>query len=311
MLRAVQGLALVIALSAGMAGCGGDDGAQVVSLEKKHEIRTPAVPRAAVLRVAVGGMVTSTEGLAYYRQLLDYVAEKLGMDVYLVVRDSYFEVNRLVKIGAADAAFVSGGPYVDGHDAFGMELLVAPRTRDGQGCYSYIIVRKDSAISSLKELRGKRFAFTDPMSNTGRLVPLFLLAKMHEDPETFFIKTIFTRSHDRSIKAVAQGIVDGAAVDSLVWEYENRVNPGFTAQTKIIMRSSSGGAPPVVVRRGLDPWIKEQLRRILLTAHQDEQGRSILQGMMIDRFGPIQDSAYDPVRVMKAALAGRGKGGGG
>jgi phosphonate transport system substrate-binding protein len=257
------------------------------------------------LRFAVGGMITPKEGFAYYRRLLNYVGEKLNRHVQLVDRESYAEVNELLRTGEVDVAFVCGGPYVEGHKEFGLELLVAPVAYGEANYYSYIIVAKDSEINSFKELRGKRFAFTDPLSNSGKLVPTYMLARMNETPETFFKTYIFTQTHDKAIKAVAQGIVDGAAVDSLIWEYANRTDPVYTSKTRIIKRSLPYGIPPVVVSPGLNPELKEKLRRVFLNVHNDKKGREILGNMMIDRFRPVDDSAYDSIREMKAFIAGQ------
>ena len=103
-----------------------------------------------------------------------------------------------------------------------------------------------------EDLRGKLFAFSDPLSNTGMLIPTYTLAKMGETPELFFRKYIFTYSHDNSIRSVAEKFVDGAAVDSLIWEYLNAKDPEWTAQTRIIYKSASCGIPPLVVSPEVD-----------------------------------------------------------
>jgi phosphonate transport system substrate-binding protein len=284
--------------------CDRDAPVKNISLVTK-ETTTPHAGqrRENTLRIAVGGMITPKAGFGYYRQFLDYIGDKLAMPVEFVDRDNYAEINSLVKTGGVDVAFVCGGPYVEGHEEFGMELLAAPQAYGGLVYYSYIIVGKDSKVASLRELRGRGFAFTDPLSNTGALVPTYLLAKMGETPASFFGKQVFTQSHDKSIKAVAQGIVDGAAVDSLIWEYLNRTDPEFTSRTKIIQKSSPYGIPPVVVRKDLDQRLKQRLREVFLNAHQDEKGRTLLGGMMIDKFVPIKDSAYDSIRDMKRWIA--------
>ncbi|MBI5741467.1 MAG: phosphate/phosphite/phosphonate ABC transporter substrate-binding protein [Nitrospirae bacterium] len=284
-----------------LANCSQEDKPLEINLEKKEpsgfvERRRQEKP----VRIAIGGMITPKEGFAYYRNFLDYVGEKLKRHVELVDRESYSEVNNLLKRGDIEAAFVCGGPYVNGHREFGMELLAAPVAYGGTVYYSYIIVAKDSPISSFRQLRGKSFAFTDPLSNSGKLAPTYMLAMMNESPDSFFRTYIYTRTHDNSIKAVAQGIVDGAAVDSLIWEYDARTNPVHTSKTKIIRKSPPYGIPPVVVRPGLDPALKEAMRKIFLEAHDDIRGREILKNMMIDRFVPIDNSAYDSIREMKA-----------
>ncbi|MBI4847851.1 MAG: phosphate/phosphite/phosphonate ABC transporter substrate-binding protein [Nitrospirae bacterium] len=277
---------------------------QKVNLAKKETTTPVKKPsNGKSVRIAVGGMITPKEGFAYYRRLLDYIGEKLDRHVEFVDRDNYAEINELLKNGEIEAAFVCGGPYVEGHKEFGMELLAAPLVYGEAVYYSYIIVNQDSPIHMFQQLRGKRFAFTDPMSNSGQLVPTYMLAMMNETPDTFFKSYIFTQSHDKAIKAVAQGIVDGAAVDSLIWEYASRTNPVFTSKTRIIKKSLPYGIPPVVVRRGLDPELKEALRQIYLNVHNDKKGREILDHMMIDKFIPIDDSAYDSIREMKAWVA--------
>jgi phosphonate transport system substrate-binding protein len=260
------------------------------------------------LRIAVGGMVTPREGYAYYRQLLDYIGKKMGIHVKFVDREDYAQINTLVKEGRVDVAFVCGGPYVDGHREFGMKLLVAPQVNGESVYYSYIIVAKESPIKSFEELRGKIFAFTDPLSNTGKLVPTYMLAQMNETPETFFKRFFYTKSHDKSIEAVALGVADGAAVDSLIWEYANRNSPKYTSRTRIIKKSPPYGIPPVVVRANLDPKIEKKLRKIFLNMHKDPEGRKILDGMMIDKFVLIDDSAYDSIREMKAWIKRTGLG---
>jgi phosphonate transport system substrate-binding protein len=296
---------LVFACVIVLTACNVTEPTRKISLEKKrqevHEKKEH--PDARHIRIAVGGMITPKAGYGYYRQLLDYIGEKLGMKVDFVDRDNYAEVNKLVSTGNVDVAFVCGGPYVKGHDSFGMELLAAPQAYGKTVYYSYIIVNRDSTIRSFEGLRGKSFAFADPLSNSGTLVPTYMLARMHETPDSYFSKTVFAQSHDKSIQAVAQGIVDGASVDSLIWEYENHKNPEFTSKTRIIKKSAPYGIPPVVVRPGLDASLREKIRLAFLNAHRDPKGKAILAGMMIDKFVPIEDSAYNSIREMEKWIA--------
>jgi phosphonate transport system substrate-binding protein len=130
-----------------------------------------------------------------------------------------------------------------------------------------------------------------------------MLAQMNETPETFFKSFDYSRAHDKSIKAVATGVADGAAVDSLIWEYANRTNPEYTSRTKIIKKSPPYGIPPIAVHPEMETRLKDNLRQILMNAHNDEKGREILKGMMVDKFVPINDSAYDSIREMKQWIA--------
>jgi phosphonate transport system substrate-binding protein len=260
---------------------------------------TPAEQRDK-LRIAIGAIISPVESLTFYEDIFDYIGEELGRGVEMVQRKTYAEANFLIKEGRIDAAFVCSRPYVEGHRDFEMELLCVPVCFGKTEYCSYFIVHKDSPIENLEELRGKVFAFSDPLSNTGMLIPTFTLAKMGETPESFFSRYIFTYSHDNSIHSVAEKFVDGAAVDSLIWEYENIKEPKWTAQTKIIYRSAPCGIPPVVVLPTIDHKLKEKLRSAFLNMHKDPRGREILKRVLIDRFTVIEDSAYDSIRKMEA-----------
>ncbi|MHB8882183.1 MAG: substrate-binding domain-containing protein [Thermodesulfovibrionales bacterium] len=292
--------ALILPLCMVLQGCSDRDKPVKVDFAKKEEAApVPAVNSVQPLRIAVGGMITPKEGFGYYRAFLDYLAEKLGRPVKFVDRQSYAEINKLLRTGEVDVAFVCGGPYVSGKREFGMELLAAPVAYGKSVYYSYIIVHKDSPLERFEDLRGKSFGFTDPLSNSGKLVPTAMLARMGETPGSYFSKVVYTKTHDRSISAVAERIIDGAAVDSLIWDYENRRNPAFTSKTRVILKSPPYGIPPVVVRPGLSPELKSRVRGAFLNAHHDPKGAQILKEMMIDRFVPIDDSAYDSIRELE------------
>lgn len=251
------------------------------------------------LRIAVGGMITPKEGFAYYREFLDYIARKAGTPVHYVDAENYNDLNHKLQRGELDAGFVCSGPYVDGKQEFGLELLAAPRAYGKTVYYAYIIVPATSPAKALDDLKGKTFTFTDPLSNTGKLVPEYILSKRGTSSEAYFTRTVFSGSHDKSITAVAEGLIDGASVDSLIWDYTAKTKPLLTAKTRIIMKSEPYAIPPFVVRPGLEPAQKEKLKRILLNAHSDPEGKAILEKMMIERFETIDDKAYDSIREMK------------
>ncbi len=254
------------------------------------------------IHISVGSMITPKTERIYYNQLLDYIGKRLGRQVELMSDSTYAAVNNGLKAGNIDMAFVCGGPYVEGHDGFGLELLAAPQVAGKTEYHSYIIVHKDSPVKNFKGLKGKSFAFTDPLSNTGKLVPTYMLLNMGETPNSFFSSYLFTSAHDRSIEAVAKGAADGAAIDSLIYDFLALTKPALTSQTKIIEKSPPFGIPPVVVRRGLDPKLKEKLKAILLDMHKDVEGAKILKGMMIEKFVTLNDSAYSSIREMLRAV---------
>lgn len=285
-------------MSLALTACSQKNEAKNVDIEIKTAVETKEKPKGKTLKIAIGGMITPKEGFIYYRDFISYVENRLGIPIQIVDRENYAEINSLLESGALDFAFVCSGPYVDGHDKFGLQLLAAPEVNGKTTYNSLIIANIKSPLRSFKEFRGKTFAFTDPLSNTGTLVPTYMLAKMNETPKSFFKELIYTQKHDKSIKMAAENLVDGAAVDSLIWEYMNRKTPDITYRTRIVEKSPPYGIPPVVVSKSISPEISKKLSEIFLTAHLDPQGKEILKGMMIDRFVTVNDHNYDSVREM-------------
>jgi phosphonate transport system substrate-binding protein len=303
---------LIFALTTGLLllvyGCQGDDEKVVVDFSKTVPVERPQNGSAQdpPLRVAVAAMVSPRETFNLYRQLLEYIGRKSGRRPEFVQRKTYGEIDELLGNGQIDLAFICSGPYVCGKEKYGLELLAVPEIHGSHFYSSYLIVNKDSPFKALEDLQGHTFAFTDPDSNTGRLVPTYWLAEIKQSPDTFFSRIIYTYSHDNSIMAVARGLVDGAAVDGLIWEYYQAKTPAFTSKTRIIKKSQPFGIPPLVASKQLPSEVKTRIQQLLFSMHQDPEGSKILAELMIDRFVAPREEWYDTLRQMGRHLGRMG-----
>ncbi|MHB1686235.1 MAG: substrate-binding domain-containing protein [Ignavibacteriaceae bacterium] len=244
------------------------------------------------LYVAISTMLSPLETFNLYKDLVDYISAKLKIPIVFKQRKTYGEVNKLLREKKVDFAFICTGAYIQAKKEFPIELLAVP-VIDGKPYYkAYIIVNKESKINSFEELKGKSFAFTDPLSNTGYSYVINILKNKKTTPEKFFGKTIFTYAHDYSIQAVARNLVDGATVDGLVYEYLKHFQPGKLQDIKIIQKSKDFGIPPFVVQPNMDPVLRKKLKDIMLNMHNDPKGKELLNKIMIDKFIPGDDSLY-------------------
>ena len=254
------------------------------------------------LRAAIAGVLSPAKSLEYYEELLTYLSMNMGRELVLFLKPTYAEINDLISGQRIDIAFVCSLAYVQGNQDFGMELLVVPQIHGQTVYYSYLIVPEDSSTATLEALKGAVFAFTDPLSNSGHLVPSYQLSLLNEIPASFFGRYVFTYSHDNSITAVASKLVDAAAVDSLIYDQMIIDNTEQASSTKIIARWGPYGIPPVVVNPTLDPELKQQLRDFFLNLHNSSEGNEILNSLGIDKFVVVPDNTYDSVREMKTKL---------
>jgi phosphonate transport system substrate-binding protein len=303
-------LFLMIAALGGTANACGGGAIQIDFSSPEQPTPTASSSEAApgVIRLAIASVISPLPTSDLYENLANYLGSKLGRKVELVQGKTYAETNDLVKSGDVTLALVCTNPYLQGREDFGMELLAAPVVNGATVYYSLLIAGNRSQAQSLKDLRGATFAFSDPLSNSGRLAPLYQLALLGESPDAFFSRTIFTYAHDSSIRAVAEGVVDAAAVDSLVFENLKSTDPDDVGRVRVIERWGPFGINPFVVNPGLDPSLKAQLRSVLLGMHEDQDGAAILARIGIERFVVPDDSIYDSVREMRAFLRARGLG---
>lgn len=231
----------------------------------------------------------------------EYISNKLGVPGSIVITTLYSDMSRMLKNDEVDIAYVCGAPYVLDHDFFGEELLAVPipAFSNGKPTYkSYVIVRKDSPYKSLKDLQMKRYALSDPLSNSGKLVPTYLLARKGYKLDEYFHSYLYTYSHSNSIEAVAMGLVDGASVDGYIWELHQRIDPTFSSQTKVIHKSRDFPFTPFVIRNSIDSKIKKKIKNIFLEMHQNPEGKKVLDKLFIERFVSLNDKDYDPIREM-------------
>jgi phosphonate transport system substrate-binding protein len=243
-------------------------------------------------------MITPVGTVEYYQDIIDYISEKIDQPVEMHYRMTYDEMDRMLEQGEVDAAFICSAPYIEDKKKFGAELLVAPQV-DGNPFYrSFIIVHRDSDIQSFDGLRGRSFAFTDPKSNSGRLYPDYLLARRGDRIEDFFKEYLYSYSHDKSVELVAKKEVDGAAVESLIYEYMQEKKSPYVQQTRIIDQSQYFGSPPLVSTTKIPTYTKEKITEIMLNMHKDPRGSEILAAMSIEKFVRGRDSNYDSIRDM-------------
>lgn len=291
-----------------LMACGNDSDYKQVDLTEKIDSSKPAVPNSGrrTLRIAVAAMISPKETIIYYRELIDYLAAKSNHNVALIQRKTYGEVNELLAKGQIDAAFICTGPYVVGNSAYGFKAVATPIIQGKPFYQSYLIVHRDSQYRSLADLRGKNFAFTDPESNSGTLVPRYWLSQIHARPESFFSTFTYTYSHDNSILAVAKKLVDGAAVDGHIWEFYQQRNNYYSKNTVVIKKSDPFGNPPLVVSALLDAATRSSLSGIILRMDQDPQGAAILSELMIDRFVEPKAEWYQTVEQMLKQLGRNG-----
>jgi ABC-type phosphate/phosphonate transport system substrate-binding protein len=171
--------------------------------------------------------------------------------------------------------------------------------------YSDVIVRHDSRIIRLEELRGCSWAYNDPASHSGYTVTLYSLVTMGAGPG-FLGPVVEAGYHQRAIRLVAAGAVDAAAIDSQVLAIELRDHFRLADGLRVVGSFGPSTIQPVVAASRLPQELKDQAREVLVTLVDDPSARPMLDHGFIERFVAINDGAYDDIRAMLASIEAAG-----
>lgn len=273
--------------------------AVTVDFKEQKSGNPPSKPDSEPVYVAIASMTSPKVTYRYYSDLLHYISRKIDRPILVKQKRTYEEVNKLLKDGSVDFAFICSGAYISIKKKNLVYLLVVP-VIDGKTTYNaFIITQKDNNIHSFLDLKGKSFAYTDPLSNTGKLYPSWLLKKLGFANKRFFSKTVYTYAHDESIQMVNRGIVDGASVHSLIYNYIAAFEPEEERNIKIIDTSQNFGMPPVVTPVSLSKEKYDRYKSVFLNIDKDSAGRAILKKLKIDKFVNVSDTIYNSVRKLK------------
>lgn len=224
-----------------------------------------------------------------------YLGSMLQRPVQFVQRGSYREISDLLLSDAIDVAWVCGFPFVVHESRL---RLVAVPLYQGQPLYrSHLVVpANDTATRSILDLRGKVFAYSDPQSNSGYLVPRVELVRARLAPDQFFRRSFFTFGHRKVVEAVRVGLAQAGAVDGYVWDTLQLQHPVATAGVRVAWRSALHGFPPIVARRSLAAEEVARVSGALVGMPENDSGRRILRRLNIEGFTPATPQLFDSIR---------------
>ena len=237
--------------------------------------------------------------------LMRYLSEKTGHEFRLRVTEDYGALLDEMNSGLIDIGKFSPYGYVLAKKTNAVRLFATELTNGRPWYRGYVIVRKDSGLRSIDDLRGKRFSYTDPNSTSGFIYPRALLVERGIDPNGFFKEVHYAGSHDVCIRGVAGGKIDAGATWDVALEDESDskllgVNGDELA---IIHRTEKIPNDGYAARAGLDEAVVDEIQRALLELSRDKKklGEVIDWKTRIDGFVPGDDAAYEVVRE-KVAL---------
>ena len=234
-----------------------------------------------------------------FEPLMQHLEKELGVKVEAFSASDYAGIITAMTHKHIEFAYFGPKSYVEASARAGAEALALELDKDGaKGYQGILITGKKSGITTIEQAtdKTKTFAFTDPNSTSGCLVPSVLFYRdLKTPPEALFKEVSFSGSHGASILAVKNNKVDVAATNDI--DLNRMIEKGAASKDdfNIIWTSELIPGSPMAGRKDLPQDLKEAFTKALLSFNDNKEGLEKLQN---GGYAPVTDANYDVVRYM-------------
>jgi phosphonate transport system substrate-binding protein len=232
--------------------------------------------------------------------ILAQLEKDLGVKVKYTTATDYRGTIEALRFKKAEVGWLGPKSYVEAtnNNYANVDAIAQVQLANGSlGYRSCLIVHSDSDIFSPEDTGGKTFAFNDPNSTSGYLVPMtFFLAEMGVDPKTYFSKLTFSGSHEASIIAVANKKVEIASTNLSDMQQLVRENKVPRTSLRVIWVSKLIPNDPVAIRKDLPASLRQAIQNSLVNMKAKHPEVFVAGGAFFGGFVAADDSKYQIIR---------------
>ncbi|MBS9335994.1 phosphate/phosphite/phosphonate ABC transporter substrate-binding protein [Fructobacillus papyrifericola] len=244
------------------------------------------------------------------------LGKELGIPVHVSLGTNSNSVIEALGSKKTDMAFLSPDSYVHAHQLYGAKAILqstrygikTDNTGESTGklvnnYHAFVIVRKDSGINSVKDLKGKKIAMQSSTSAAGYVYPAVELNKkgINVVKES---KLVQVKGHDQAVLSVLNGDVDAAFVFGDARNVVKKDQPDIFDKTKILYSTEGIPNDTVTVRKGLSSSDQDKIKEALKKIAKTDEGKKVLKNIYSwDGVSDTSDSNFDSVRENNKAVA--------
>ncbi len=251
----------------------------------------------SVLKVALLPDENAATIIKKNRPLKEYLEEKLGKKVELIVTTDYSSMIEAMRHGRLDLAYFGPLSYVLAKQKSDIEPFAAIRQQGKTTYQAVIIANKSAGITKLEDIAGKDVAFGDKASTSSHLIPKSMLAEKNLYAGKDY-KEHFVGAHDAVAMSVQNGHAQAGGLSKPI--FETLVQRGLVKPDKVAVIAESKPFPqyPWTMRSSLNPELRQQIRVAFLEINDP----AILKPFKAEGFGAVSDKDYDVVRNLGSLL---------
>ena len=250
----------------------------------------------AEIKLGILPRLNAVELFGMFNPVAEYLSRETGEKVSIVIPKDFDAFKAAVRAGQIDLGFCNSLIYVQIRKTLPIELLaLSSEMKSGSKFRGIIIVRRDSPIKKVSDLKGKKLIFVEKDSAGGYLFQQLLLKKAGLDISKDVTLLPFAKKHDNVTQAVYNGVADAGGIreDDLP-KMKNKVN---LANIRIIASSDPYPNWPMFATPGLNAEKARKIKDALLKLKVgDPNTARVLKAAKLDGFVPVADKDYDSLR---------------
>jgi phosphonate transport system substrate-binding protein len=255
-----------------------------------------------ILHLGIVPFETGEELLKDIQPLLNVIEKGMEMEVQPVVAADYTGVVEALKNKQLDAAFLSPASYVLAQQEANVRIIVKSQRNGSAYYYGAIIVRNDSSIKTLQDLKGKTFSFGDPISTTGHIFARKMMLEAGINPDADLDKVVYSGSHDSTILAVLNKKVDAGATyaddnqgKSSAWS--RFLSPQDQKKIRVLTYTEPIPSDSICVSQDFSQALTDRLQKTILDYSASDEGKALIKRLYhFDGYVKASDADYQSIR---------------
>jgi len=238
-----------------------------------------------------------------FKPMAEYLGQKLGRKVTLVTEKNFKEFWNGVTQQKYDIVHYNQYHYLVSHKKFGYQVILKNEEFGKSTLAGAIVVRKDSGINSLQDLRGKRIAFGGgPRAMISYIVPRYMLLKAGLKQGDY--QEVFASNPPNAAFSAYYKQSDAAGAGSMVFNLDVVNQTVDVNQLKYLKTSKELAHIPWAVKKTMSARLRDKIKSLLLKLKDTPRGRQILSNARMTALVNATDAEYNEVRKIVKAVYG-------
>lgn len=313
--KSLTGLIVTVLTAAALAGCGSKETGTATSSPEttKKEESSATDGKETAKKLNVQFVPTNNDGSmeAKAKPFAEYLSQKLGREVNVTLATDYSTIVEAMASGQVDIGIMPPSAYVQARDMGAATAILTSELTDqdevtglpveGQLTGTFkgeILVKADSDIKTLTDLKGKKIATLSPNSASGYIYPVAEMKDAGINPAT---DCTLTTVND--IPSEMTAVLNGQQDACFVFEGARNVFAGKFKEYDLfqdlrVLYLTKGDIPndAIAVQTDMDEDLKQQVKQVFLNMPNEEEGRTAMALWSHKGYGEATESAYDTIR---------------